>query len=124
MTMTKKGGFMKDLIINQIERRAKVEHGGDVNKAAAEYFRDYPEEWRRYRDEVNGVNKRAGEDREKVNAEVHYRIEYIAYREKLDLDKPADRVEAQTKLFAEDPGLYERYRTANTVRVGKVSVTD
>ena len=35
------------------------------------------------------MNKRAGEDRAKVNAEVHYRIEYIAYREKLDLDKPA-----------------------------------
>ena len=115
---------MKDLIINQIERRARLDHDGDVNKAAAEYFRDYPEEWRRYRDEVNGVNKRAGEDREKVNAEVHYRIEHIAYREKLDLDKVADRVEAQTKLFAEDPGLYERYRTANTVRVGKVLMTD
>jgi hypothetical protein len=53
-----------------------------------------------------------------------YRIEHIAYREKLDLTKPADRVEAQTKLFAEDPGLYERYRAPNTVRVGEVSVTD
>jgi hypothetical protein len=115
---------MKDLIIEQIERRARVQHGGDVNKAAAEYFRDYPEEWQRYREEVSGVNKRAGKDREKVNAEVHYRIEYIAYREKLDLDKPADRVAAQTKLFAEDPDLYTRYRTANTVRVGKVSLTD
>jgi hypothetical protein len=124
MTMTKKGGFMKDLIIDQIERRARLDHNGDVNKAAAEYFRDYPEEWRRYRDEVNGVNKRAGEDREKVNAEVHYRIEYIAYREKLDLNKPADLLAAQTKLFAEDPDLYKRYRAANTVRVGKVSVTD
>jgi hypothetical protein len=78
MTMTKKGGFMKDLIIDQIERRARLDHGGDVSKAAEEYFRDYPEEWRRYRDEVNGVNKRAGEDREKVNAEVHYRIEYLS----------------------------------------------
>jgi hypothetical protein len=124
MTMTKKGGFMKDLIINQIERRARLDHGGDFTKAATEYFRDYPEDLRRYRDEVNGVNKRAGEDREKVNAEVHYRIEMVAYRDKLDLNKPADRVAAQTKLFQEDPDLYERYRTANTVRVGKVSVTD
>jgi hypothetical protein len=95
MTMTKKGGFMKDLIIDQIERRARVEHGGDVNKAAAEYFRDYPEEWQRYREEATGVNKRAGEDRAKVNAEVHYRIEYIAYREKLDLDKPAERLQSR-----------------------------
>ena len=115
---------MKDLIIEQIERRARVEHGGDVNTAAAEYFRDYPEECQRYKEEATGVNKRAGKDRERVNAEVHYRIEMVAYRQKLDLDKPADRVAAQTKLFAEDPDLYERYRTANTVRVGKVSVTD
>ncbi len=71
-----------------------------------------------------GVNKRAGEDREKVNAEVHYRIEYIAYRDKLDLNKPADLLAAQEKVFAEDPDLYKRYAAANTVRVGKVSLTD
>jgi len=35
-----------------------------------------------------------------------------------------ERVAAQTKLFAEDPDLYERYRTANTVRVGKVLLPD
>ena len=58
------------------------------------------------------------EDREKVNAEVHYRIENIAYREKLDLVKPADRVAAQAKVFSEDPELYERYKAANTVHVG------
>ena len=115
---------MKDLIIDQIERRARLDHGGDFTKAAAEYFRDYPEDLQRYREEATGVNKRAGEDRERVNAEVHYRIEIVAYREKLDLDKPADRVAAQPKVFAEDPDLYERYRAANTVRVGKVSVTD
>jgi hypothetical protein len=112
---------MKDLIIEQIERRARVEHGGDVNKAAAQYFRDYPEDWQRYKEEVTGVNNRAGKDRERVNAEVHSRIEIVAYREKLDLDKPADRIAAQQKAFAEDPDLYERYRTANIVRVGKVS---
>ena len=43
---------MKDLIIEEIERRARLDHGGDFNKAATEYFRDYPEEWQRYRDEV------------------------------------------------------------------------
>ena len=48
----------------------------------------------------------------------------VAYRDKLDLDKPADRVAAQAKVFAEDPNLYKRYRAANTVRVGKVAVTD
>ena len=75
MAMAKKGGFMKDLIIEQIERRARLDHGGDVNKAATEYFRDYPEEWQRYKEEVTGVNKRAGKNRERVNAEVHSRIE-------------------------------------------------
>jgi hypothetical protein len=116
---------MKDLIIEQIERHARVEHGGDVNKAAAEYFRDHPEEWQRYKDEVTGVNKRAGDDeREDVNAEVHYRIEMVAYRDKLDLDKSAERLAAQTKVFTEDPGLYKRYIAANTVRVGKASLTD
>ena len=48
----------------------------------------------------------------------------VAYRDKLDLVKPADRLAAQEKVLAEDPDLYKRYRAANTVRVGKVSVTD
>jgi hypothetical protein len=115
---------MKDLIINQIERRARVEHGGDFAKAAAEYFRDHPEYYSEYTEEVSGVNKRAAEYREGVNAEIHYRLEWVADRDKLDLDKPADRVAAQTKLFAEDPDLYKRYRAANTVRVGAASLTD
>jgi hypothetical protein len=85
-----------------------------VNKAAAEYFRDHPGEWQRYKGEVTGVNKRTGEDREAVCAEVHYRIEMVAYCEKSDLDKPAGRLAAQAKVFQEDPGLYERYRAANT----------
>ena len=109
---------MKDFIIEQIERRARLEHGGDFSKAATDYFRDYPEDLRRYREEVTGVNKRASKDRERVNAEVHSRIEIVAYREKLNLNKPADRMAAQQKAFAEDPDLYERYRTANIVRVG------
>jgi hypothetical protein len=50
--------------------------------------------------------------------------QYIAYPDQLDLDKPAERVAAQTKLFAGDPGLYKRYAAANTVRVGKVLMTD
>ena len=95
---------MKDLIINQIERRARVEHGGDFAKAAAEYFRDHPEYYPEYTEEVSGVNKRAAECREGVNAEIHYRLEWVAYRDKLDLDKPADRVAAQTKVFARQDG--------------------
>ena len=70
------------------------------------------------------MNKRAGEDREKVNAEVHYRIEYIAYREKLDLDKPVDRIAAQQKAFAEDPDLYERYEPQTPCVLARFLVTD
>ena len=54
---------------------------------------------------------------------MHYRLEWVAYRDKLDLDKPADRVAAQTKVFNEDPDLYRRHRAANTVRVG-IALTD
>src|SRR5262249_14561376 len=109
---------MKDSIIEQIQRRAKLYHDGDVNKAAAEYFRNYPEEWQHYRDEVTGISKRADEDRERVNAAVDYQIVMIAHRDKLDLNKAADRVAAQAKVFQEDPELYKRYAAANTVRVG------
>jgi hypothetical protein len=45
---------MSNLIIEQIERRARLEHGGDFSKAAAEYFRDHPG----YYEEVAGVNRR------------------------------------------------------------------
>ena len=51
-------------------------------------------------------------------------MEMVAYREKLNLDKPADRVAAETKVFTEDPGLYKRYAASNTVRVGTVSLTN
>jgi hypothetical protein len=107
---------MKDLIIQQIERRARLDHDGDFTKAATEYFRDHPDFWQDYKNGDAGVAKR--EHREGVNAEIHYRLEWVAYRDKLDLDKPADRVAAQTKVFAEDPGLYKCYVAANTVRVG------
>jgi hypothetical protein len=73
-----KEAFMKDLIIEQIQRRARVEHGGDFNKAAAEYFRDHPEYYAEYTEAVIGVNKRANEDREKVIAAGNYRIEWVA----------------------------------------------
>ena len=41
--------FTKDPIIEQIEWRVRIDHGSDVNKAAAEYFRDLPGEWQRYK---------------------------------------------------------------------------
>ena len=109
---------MKDLMIEQIKMRARLDHGGDFDKAATEYFRDHPGWYEEYKDEAAGVNKRDTEERNAVNATVQFRMEWVAYRDKLDLKKPADRVAAQEKLFTEDPGLYKRYRAANTVRVG------
>jgi hypothetical protein len=51
---------MTHLIIEQIERRARLEHARDVSKAAADYFRDHPEEWQRcsgwYSDMVSAFN--------------------------------------------------------------------
>ena len=112
---------MSNLIIEQIERRARIEHGGDFTKAATEYFRDHPQY---YKDEVAGVNKRADEDRERVNATVECRTEMVACRDKLDLTKPADRAAAQARTLSEDPDLYKRYVSLNTVRIEKVSLTD
>src|SRR5262245_5845982 len=109
---------MSNSIVEQIEKRARLYHGGDVNKAAAEYFQNNPERWEHYRDQVHGVNKRAAEDRERVNAAVDYQIEMVAHRDKLDLNKPADRAAAQTKVFSDDPELYKRYIATNIVRVG------
>jgi hypothetical protein len=42
---------MNSLIIEQIEKRARLEHGGDWNKAATEYFRDHPEYYAQYVEE-------------------------------------------------------------------------
>jgi hypothetical protein len=114
----------KDLIIGQIQRRASIEHVGDFEKAAREYFRDHPEYYKEYTEEVSRVNKQVSKDREKVRAAVNYRIEWVAGRDKLDLDNPADWAVAAGKVFAEDPELYKRHVAANTVHVGKISVTD
>jgi hypothetical protein len=67
-------------IIEQIGRRARVEHNGDWSKAATEFFRDHPEEWQSYAEEVTEVNKRAGEDPNYVNALVQSRTEITSVR--------------------------------------------
>jgi len=114
----KEGGFLKDLMIKQIERNARLDHGGDFTKVATEYFGNHPGWYQDYNDEIHGVNKRDSEERDAVNATVQFRMEMIAYRDKLDLNKPADLAAAQVKVFAEDPNLYKRYTAANTLHVG------
>jgi hypothetical protein len=73
---------------------------------------------------VAALQGRSHWDRENVNATVNYRIEWIAGRDKLDLNNPADWAVAAGKVFAEDPDLYKRYRAVNTVCVSKISVMD
>lgn len=85
---------MINLIMEQIKRRARIEHDGDVTKATHEYFTDHPEDWQRYRDEVTDMKKR-GDDRQRVNGEMDYRTMLIAHRDNLDLENPAQRVAAQ-----------------------------
>jgi len=46
------------------------------------------------------VNKRAGDDRERVNSEMHYRIELIAHRDNLHLENRAQRVGALRKSLS------------------------
>ena len=104
---------------------AEREYGGDINKAAESHFRDHPEDWKEdYNGEVTCVNKRAGEDPEYINGQVEYRVQMIASRDNLNLDKPSDRLAAQEKVAIEYPDLYKRYSAANTIHVGKVSLTD
>src|SRR5262245_4142531 len=109
---------MKDLILEQIQKRARIDHGGDFTKAATEFFRDHPGWWQEYKDEVAGVNKRDSQDRDAVNATVQLRMEMVAFRDRLNLNKAADRAAAQAKVFSEDPELYKRYRAVNSVHVG------
>ena len=116
---------MIDRITKKIEMLAEREYGGDTKKAAESHFRDHPEDWKDdYNDEVTVLNKRAGEDRKYINGEVEYRTQMIASRDNLNLDKPSDRLAAQEKVAIEYPDLYKRYSAANTIHVGKVSLTD
>ena len=108
---------MNDTKIKQIETRARLEHGGDFNKAAEAYFRDHPDYYGH-----SGVNKQAGEDSGYINRLVQTQIEKIASRDNLDLNKPADLAAATAKVFVEQPDLCKRQRAASTVNVGaKVS---
>jgi hypothetical protein len=106
----------KDLILEQIQRRARLDHNGDFEKAAEAHFRDHPGWYAERLSESRGITRRDKEERDAVNSEVQFRMEMIACRDKLDLDKPADRAAAAAKVCTEDPDLYKRYRAANTVR--------
>jgi len=46
------------------------------------------------------VNKLAGTDRERINGEMHCRIDLIAHRDNLNLENPAQRVGALRKSLS------------------------
>jgi hypothetical protein len=73
---------------------------------------------------MTGANKIATETRERVFKLVEYRTEEVAYHDKLNLQKSADRVTAYSKVFAEDRDLYNLYRRVISVPVGMVSLMD
>jgi len=105
---------MSDTIhLENIKKRARLENK-TLAQATQEYFDDHPEWYQ----EPTDVDKRAAEDRERIDATVELGTERIACRDKLDLTKAADRATAQTRLFAENPNLYADYAKLNTVRLG------
>ena len=70
------------------------------------------------------MNKIAEENREHVMKLVDYRTLEAAHRDKLDLKKSADLVTAYSRVFAEDPGLYDLYRRVTSVSVSVEKVND
>jgi hypothetical protein len=73
---------------------------------------------------MTGLDKMARENRERVMKLIDYRTEAVAHRDKLDIQKSAERVTAYSRVFAEDRDLYNLYRRVISVPVGKVSLTE
>ena len=70
------------------------------------------------------LDKIAAENRERVMKLIDCRTEEVAHRDKLDIQKSAERVAAYSKVFAEDRDLYYLYQRVFSVPVGKVSLTE
>ena len=49
--------------------------------------------------EVTNVKKRDSEDRACLNSEMQYKIEMVAFRDKLDLEKSADKATATERAL-------------------------
>jgi len=77
----------KDLIVEQIERRARLEHGGDFEKAAREYFRDHPGCY----EEFAGLNRRI-----RIEAEQYAEACILAARYPRYLDRGAIQTRTRT----------------------------
>jgi len=70
------------------------------------------------------IQKFEAETRERLIKHIDYRTEEVARRDNLDLQKSGDLVLAYSKVFKEDPGLYDLYRRVRSVSVGKISLID
>ena len=73
---------------------------------------------------MTALDKMARENRERVMKLIDNRTEAVAHRDKLDIQKSAERVTAYSRVFAEDRDLYNLYRRVFSVPVGKVSLTE
>ena len=73
---------------------------------------------------MTSMDKLAEENREHVMKLVNYRTEEVAHRDKLDIQKSAERVTAYSRVFGEDRDLYNLYRRVFSVPVGKVSLAE
>ena len=73
---------------------------------------------------MTAMEKFAAETRERLIKHIDYRTEEVARRDNLDLKKPGDLVAAYSKVFKEDPGLYDLYRRVISVPIGKISLID
>ena len=73
---------------------------------------------------MTALDKMARENRERVMKLIDNRTEAVAHRDKLDIQKSAERVTAYSRVFAEDRDLYNLYRRVFSVPVGRISLTD
>ena len=71
---------------------------------------------------MTSMDKLTEDNRKRIMKLVGYRTEEVAYRDKLNLQKSADR--AYSKVFAKDRDLYNLYRRVFNVPIGMVSLTD
>jgi len=67
---------------------------------------------------MTAVEKIEAETRERVAKLIASKTEDVARRDNLDLQKPGHLVAAYSKVFKEDPGLYDLHRRVNSMAVG------
>ena len=73
---------------------------------------------------MTAMEKLEAETRERVAKLIASKTEDVARRDNLDLHKSGDLVLAYSKVFKEDPGLYDLYRRVSSVPIGSTLLND